>query len=53
VETRVGEIELLIPKKRSGSYFPSFLEPRRCSEIRYERGERLRLMDQTVKREGD
>ena len=32
-ETRVGEIELLIPKKRSGpSYFPSFLEPRRCSE---------------------
>ena len=32
-ETRVGEIELLIPKKRSGpSYFPSFLEPRRRSE---------------------
>ena len=32
-ETRVGEIELLIPKKRSGSsHFPSFLEPRRCSE---------------------
>ena len=30
---RVGEIELLIPKKRSGSsYFPSFLEPRRRSE---------------------
>jgi transposase-like protein len=29
----VGEIELLIPKKRSGSsYFPSFLEPRRRSE---------------------
>ena len=33
METRVGEIELLIPKKRSGSsYFPSFLEPRRRSE---------------------
>ena len=32
-ETRVGEIELLVPKKRSGrSYFPSFLEPRRRSE---------------------
>jgi len=32
-ETRVGEIDLLIPKKRSGpSYFPSFLEPRRRSE---------------------
>ena len=32
-ETRVGDIELLVSKKRSGpSYFPSFLEPRRCSE---------------------
>ena len=32
-ETRVGEIELLVAKKRSGpSYFPSFLEPRRRSE---------------------
>src|ERR1044072_3066142 len=31
-ETRVGEIELQIPKKRSGSYFPLFLEPRRRCE---------------------
>jgi transposase-like protein len=32
-ETRVREIELLIPRKRSGpAYFPSFLEPRRRSE---------------------
>jgi transposase-like protein len=31
-ETRVGEIELLIPRMRQGSYFPSFLEPRRRSE---------------------
>jgi transposase-like protein len=32
-ETRVGEIELAIPRKRSGAaYFPSFLEPRRRSE---------------------
>ncbi len=32
-ETRVGEVELLIPKKRSGeAYFPSFLEPRRRAE---------------------
>src|SRR5947209_15315153 len=32
-ETRVGEIELLIPRKRTGpAYFPSFLEPRRRSE---------------------
>src|SRR3954449_9159257 len=32
-ETRVGEIELQIPRKRSGeAYFPSFLEPRRRSE---------------------
>jgi putative transposase len=32
-ETRVGEIELLIPRKRQGpAYFPSFLEPRRRAE---------------------
>ena len=32
-ETRVGEIELLIPSKRQGpAYFPSFLEPRRRCE---------------------
>jgi Transposase, Mutator family len=31
-DTRVGEIELAIPKLRSGSYFPSFLEPRKRSE---------------------
>ena len=32
-ETRVGEIELAIPRKRCGAaYFPSFLEPRRRSE---------------------
>ena len=32
-ETRVGEIELLIPRKRSReAYFPSFLEPRRRAE---------------------
>jgi transposase-like protein len=32
-ETRVGEIELAVPKKRSGeAYFPSFLEPRKRSE---------------------
>jgi putative transposase len=32
-ETRVGEIELAVPRKRSGeSYFPSFLEPRRPCE---------------------
>jgi putative transposase len=32
-ETRIGDLELLIPRKRSGeAYFPSFLEPRRRSE---------------------
>ena len=30
-ETRVGRIELKIPKLRKGSYFPAFLEPRRLS----------------------
>jgi transposase-like protein len=31
-ETRVGSVELAIPKLRKGSYFPAFLEPRRTSE---------------------
>ena len=31
-DTRAGEIELQIPKIRQGSYFPSFLQPRRRSE---------------------
>jgi transposase-like protein len=29
LETRMGTLELKIPKLREGSYFPSFLEPRR------------------------
>lgn len=32
LQTRVGSIELAIPKLRQGSYFPSFLEPRKRSE---------------------
>ncbi|RUW02298.1 MULTISPECIES: IS256 family transposase [unclassified Mesorhizobium] len=31
-ETRAGTVELRIPKLRKGSYFPSFLEPRRMAE---------------------
>jgi transposase-like protein len=31
-DTRAGTIDLLIPKTRSGSYFPSFLEPRTRAE---------------------
>ncbi|WCT75865.1 IS256 family transposase (plasmid) [Sphingomonas naphthae] len=31
-ETRAGTVELRIPKLRTGSYFPAFLEPRRLSE---------------------
>ena len=31
-DTRVGSMELRIPKVREGSYFPSLLEPRRRSE---------------------
>ena len=31
-ETRVGELTLQVPKLREGSYFPSFLEPRRKTE---------------------
>jgi putative transposase len=29
LETRLGTVDLSIPKVRQGSYFPSFLEPRR------------------------
>jgi putative transposase len=31
-DTRAGEVELQIPKIRQGSYFPSFLEPRKRGE---------------------
>lgn len=31
-DTRVGSMELAVPKLRAGSYFPSFLEPRRRGE---------------------
>jgi putative transposase len=31
-QTRVGTVELRIPKLRKGSYFPAFLEPRRMAE---------------------
>ncbi len=30
--TRAGELELAIPRMRTGHYFPSFLEPRKRSE---------------------
>ena len=32
LDTRAGRIALEIPKLRKGSYFPSFLEPRRTAE---------------------
>jgi transposase-like protein len=31
-DTRVGTVELAIPRVRDGSYFPSLLEPRRRAE---------------------
>lgn len=31
-ETRAGTVELKIPRLRTGSYFPGFLEPRRLAE---------------------
>lgn len=31
-ETRAGTVELRVPKLRTGSYFPEFLEPRRTAE---------------------
>ncbi len=32
LETRVGTLSLRVPKLRMGSYYPSFLEPRKASE---------------------
>jgi putative transposase len=32
LETRLGTLELKIPKLRKGSYFPGFLEPRKTTE---------------------
>ncbi len=32
LETRLGTLNLRVPKLRQGSYFPGFLEPRRTSE---------------------
>jgi len=31
-ETRVGKLDLKIPKVREGAFFPSFLEPRKMAE---------------------
>src|SRR6476661_7717512 len=32
LDTRLGTLQLRVPKLRQGSYFPPFLEPRRVSE---------------------
>jgi putative transposase len=32
LDTRLGSLQLRIPKLRQGSYFPEFLEPRRTAE---------------------
>ena len=32
LDTRIGQLQLRIPKLRQGSYFPPFLEPRKTSE---------------------
>lgn len=60
LETRMGTLELKIPKLREGSYFPSFLEPRRrweqafvsvVSEA-YIKGVSTRKVDELVKAMG-
>ncbi len=59
-ETRAGAIDLKIPKLRRGSYFPSFLEPRRTSEKAlvaviqeaYIQGVSTRSVDELVKAMG-
>ena len=59
-DSRAGELELQIPKLRQGSYFPSFLEPRKRSEQAllavvqqaYALGVSTRRVDQLVERLG-
>jgi putative transposase len=59
-QTRVGTVELRIPKLRRGSYFPGFLEPRRMAEKAltaviqeaYVQGISTRSVDELVKAMG-
>ena len=60
LETRAGTVGLKIPKLRSGSYFPDFLEPRRTAEKAltaviqeaYTQGISTRSVDELVKAMG-
>ncbi|TNJ38686.1 IS256 family transposase [Phaeobacter sp. B1627] len=59
-QTRAGSVELRIPRLRTGSYFPSFLEPRRSVEKAlttviqeaYAHGVSTRSMDELVQAMG-
>ena len=59
-ETRAGTVAVAIPKLRKGSYFPSFLDPRRASEKAlvaviqeaYIQGVSTRSVDELVKSMG-
>lgn len=59
-DTRAGQIDLEIPRLRKGSYFPSFLEPRRTAEKAltaviqeaYVHGVSTRAVDDVVKAMG-
>ena len=59
-QTRAGTVELRIPKLRKGSYFPTFLEPRRMAEKAltaviqeaYVQGVSTRSVDELVKAMG-
>jgi putative transposase len=59
-DTRAGAVDLKIPKLRSGSYFPGFLEPRRTAEKAlaaviqeaYVQGVSTRSVDELVKAMG-
>ena len=59
-QTRTGDVDLRIPKLRSGSYFPGFLEPRRTAEKAlaaviqeaYIQGVSTRSVDELVKAMG-
>src|SRR4029078_8416860 len=59
-EARAGSVDLRIPERRKGSYFPGFLEPRRAAEKAmvaviqeaYVQGVSTRSVDELVKAMG-
>jgi transposase-like protein len=52
LDTRLGSLQLRIPKLRQGSYFPPFPEPRKTAEEAWIGGVATRRVDDLVQIEG-